>query len=63
VPWVEYIEVRQESDMVIWEDPRRPGTEEQPADPGAWQSQFESRGVDPDAAVRRRTIISALLPR
>ncbi len=63
VHWVEYIEVRQESDMVIWEDPRRPGAEEQPADAGAWQSQFESRGVDPNAAVRRRTIISALLPR
>lgn len=63
VHWVEYIEVGQESNMVIWEDPHRPGTEEQPADARAWQSQFESRGVDPNAAVRRRTIISALLPR
>lgn len=63
VRWVEYIDVRQESDMVVWENPHPQDGSEPAGDAASWQSLFQSRGIDPGSAVLRRTIISALLPR
>ena len=58
VDWVEYIDVRQDSEMLLKD--RAPLGESAEAADDDWQASFERRGVDPDQAVMRRSIVAAL---
>lgn len=62
VRWVEYVDVRKDSEMVVTEN--LAVSEEDGAANGipSWQTHFQDRGVDPKNAILRRSIISALRP-
>jgi hypothetical protein len=61
VEWIDYIEVRQESDLVVRELANTESDEQSSADPAPWHAHFLKRGINPSSVVLRRSIASALL--
>jgi hypothetical protein len=58
VEWVEYLDVRRDSEMVLQERDGNAAPEEQIS--GNWQDRFQRYGIEPHRAVLRRAIVAAL---
>ncbi len=66
VEWVEYLNVRSDTDMVVQDNTplRNEGNAGQSeCESAMWQTKFQSRGVEPQNAILRRSIVTALLPK
>lgn len=62
VPWVEYLGVRRDAQMIAREVDQRLDEEQRATDVKGWQAHFESIGAESSNVVLRRSIVSALLP-
>jgi hypothetical protein len=63
VPWVDYFPVSRESRLAVAEgELPAPGTELSPDAATTAQERLRRSGVDPAAGIRRRSLLSALLP-
>lgn len=60
VEWVEYIDVRRDSEMLLQDRAHLGDSTKTPTPEDDWQAAFQSCGVDPKHAVLRRSIIAAL---
>lgn len=62
VEWVEYSAVQQDSSIIVQESAKQDDEELHTSDVATWHTVFQNRGVEPENAVLRRSIISAILP-
>lgn len=63
VDWIEYLDVQNESNMVVKEKPPIKIEESSSEnDDGNWQQLFQNKGIDTNNVLLRRSVLSALLP-
>lgn len=60
VEWIEYIDVRKDSEMVVRENPQANEDDGSASGTPSWQTHFQALDADPQNAVLRRSIIAAL---
>ncbi len=63
VKWVEYIAVSKNTDMLVHDETEFGGDEKISRVSAMWQTHFKAHGVQPDSAVMRRSIVSAIKTR